>query len=199
MQNRLLRSRVPVIFCLRAKLLNVQRGKGRDAEIVSMGLVPICEKNFIFEMTFSALIGPDHRPLFDATEDLRCAPLVPAIKAPEEAANAIRRGLPIGVETGQAIAEWRDGGEALDDELEDLKRVARDVATMGMDPLERHWRTLSKPQQAKLKPYMEDIKLTAMQADQEANDASRQDDDGDTGGMVDDPLDDPFTPGREAA
>src|SRR3546814_13083118 len=67
----LLRSRVNVIFCLRAKALNVQVGRGKDAEIVSKGLTPICEKNFIFEMTVSALLGPDHKPVFENPEDLR--------------------------------------------------------------------------------------------------------------------------------
>lgn len=200
MQNRLLRSRVPVIFCLRAKELNAQVGKGRDAEIVNKGLVPICEKRFIFEMTVSALVGPDHKPVFEATEDLRCAPMIPMVKVPEEASGAIKRGHYIGVETGEALAEWVAGGEAIDGELVELLRIARDVATMGVAKLQKHWKSLTGAQQHKLAPYKEELKADAAQVDADADAASRPDpDEDDTGGVIDDPLADPFTPEREVA
>jgi hypothetical protein len=177
--NYLLRAPFHVIFCLRAKQGVRQKPGGEDA-IEHVGLEPICEKNFIYEQTVSVLLGPDHRPLHQGNERFYCNPMIPAVKAPAEIWSAIKPGEFLSEATGEAIADWIGGGAAFDSEGEQLIRVARDVATMGLAALEKHWRSLNKTQQKALKPNMEEIKAIAVQADEEARQPGEdREDDGD--------------------
>lgn len=189
MVNNLLRAPYHVIFCLRAKEGVVQIGRGKDASIESVGLEPICEKNFIYEMTVSALIGPDHKPLFQPIDRFRCNPIIPAVKAPEDLLPAIHVGEFLSEQTGKDIADWVGGGAPVDNEFEQLARVARDISTMGMERLGQHWSSLTPAQQHKLASIKEDLKRIASQAD-----AERQPADGEPLG---DPLDDKFTHAAE--
>ena len=192
MMNSLLRSSVHVIFCLRAKELNVQVGSGQKAEIVNKGLIPICEKNFIFETTVSILVGPDHKPVFENTADLNCSPTVPSVKVPEDLAPAIKRGACVTVETGQAIAEWVGGGAAVDHEVEELKRFARTKAMEGTVPMRDWWEERTHEDHLTLEPMLEELRTLSNDADRAAAEESRSDDDPDGSS-----LDDAFTPDAE--
>jgi hypothetical protein len=193
MMNNLLRSRVPVIFCLRAKQLSVQAGRGADAEILDKGLTPICEKNFIFEATVSVLLGPDHKPVFQNTEDLKCNPAIPSVKIPEDAVGAIKRGAFLDESTGAAIASWINGGEAIDHDTRELQRKARDKATEGSVKLRDWWENeLTKPERQKLVSMLDELKTLAQQADADEADAADND------GTDSDPLADAFTPAKAA-
>lgn len=195
MQNNLLRSPVNVIFCLRAKQLNVQVGKGADAEIIDRGLTPICEKNFIFEATVSVLLGPDHKPVFQNTDDLKCNPAVPSVKIPEDAAGAIKRNAYLDEATGSAIAAWLGGGEAVDHDTRELQRTARNKAAEGSVKMRDWWTDeLTKDERKKLAPMLEELKTVAAQADE---DQAAPDEDG--ASEPRDPLDDAFTPEKQAA
>lgn len=194
MLNALLRSRTHVIFCLRAKELNVQRGKGKDAEIVGMGLSPICEKNFIYEMTFAFLLGADHKPMQGSTEFIKVAPTTPSFKVPEDLLDAISPSAFLCEQTGEAMAEWIGGGEPVDEEADKLRQEARDYAMQGSVFMRDWWQNLTKPQRDKLKPILAELQAVATEADRAAAEASR--DDTDDGG---DPLDDPFTDQPAAA
>lgn len=199
MQNNLLRSRVPVIFCLRAKALSVQVGQGNDAKIVDKGLTAICEKNFIFEATVSVLLGPDHKPVFHNTEDLKCNPAIPSVKIPEDAAAAIKPGVPLDEATGAAIAAWLGGGEAIDHELRELQREARDKAGQGSVAMRQWWEgELTKAKRQKLGTLLDELKSIAAQADLDQA-AGDDDGDGDDRDKMRDPLSDDFTPARAAA
>lgn len=195
MMNNLLRSRVNVIFCLRAKDLNVQVGRGNDAEIVAKGLTPICEKNFIFEMTVSALLGPDHKPVFENTPDLKCNPAIPSVKIPEDAANAIKRGTYLDEKAGEAIAAWLGGGVAIDHEAREMQRFARNKATEGTIKMRDWWETaLTKADQKTLAPMLEELRDIAAQADVDAaNNARETDEPAGSGEPAKDPLADAFT------
>lgn len=194
MMNALLRCRVHIIFCLRVKELNVQRGKGKDAEIESMGLVPICEKNFIYEMTIAFLIGPDHKTVAEPTDDLKFPPIMPAFKIPEELIGAIKPRTMLTEATGEAIADWVAGGKPLDEGAEALKRKAYDIATKGAVALRDWWRDLSVDDRATIKPIGEDLRATADEADRAAAEASR-DENADAPPV--DPLDDMYTDAAE--
>lgn len=196
MMNNLLRSPVNVIFCLRAKQLSVQVGKGGDAEIIDKGLTPICEKNFIFEATVSVLLGPDHKPVFQNTEDLKCNPAIPSVKVPEDAASAIKRGAYMDETTGASIAAWLGGGEAVDHETRALQRTARNKATEGSVKMRDWWTNdLTKAERQTLAPMLDELKTVAAQADQDEATAANTDD----SGGDHDPLDDAFTPDRKQA
>ena len=176
MLNALLRAPYHVVFCLRAKEKMRQEGAGPTAQIVSAGLVPTVEKNFVYEMTIDArLEKATHVP-----EDIKC---------PADLLDAFPRGKPISVETGAAIAAWVNGGAPVDHAAEAARRVARDVATLGTEAIAQHWKGLKPAEQRVLKPIAEELKAIAAEADRgRAAEAEGEAD------QTGDPLADPFTP-----
>lgn len=158
MMNRLMRAPIPIIFCIRAKDKNVQVGKGKEAQIVNVGHVPICEKNFPFEMTFNVHMESGTRK-----------PLDP-IKAPEEIAHAIKPGEFITEDMGKVIAEWLAGGAPVDHAVLVAQATARDVATLGKEQFGRHWKTLSQAERKALKPILKELETLAKEADDAADD-----------------------------
>ena len=174
MMNALLRSRVHVIFCLRAKEKIMQIG----GEIVSGGPVPICEKNFIYEMTVASMLDEGHKPAMP-------------IKVPEDMAAVIQAGKLLTVETGKKIAEWVGGGVPVDHEAEALKRQGRDKAPQGTTVMRDWWQSLTKDERQTLKPILEELQLTARQADAARAEEARAESEHTNGS--DDPLDDAFT------
>lgn len=186
MLNGLLRAPFHVIFCLRAKEAVRQKGKGRDLEIEHLGLSPICEKSFIYEMTVSVLLGPDHKPLFRDGERFRCSPDVPSVKAPDELWGTIKPNEYLSEDTGREIAEWVNGGATFDQDADALKRAARDVASLGMAALQKHWDSLKPAQKKMLKQHLDEFKSIAARADEEvSHDEPEQ--------AGDDPFDDKFS------
>ncbi|WP_085908320.1 AAA family ATPase [Kiloniella majae] len=164
--NYLLRSHCHVIICLRAKNLNKQVGKGKDAKIVNMGLTPVCGDNLIYEMTVSALLGSDHKPVFlDQNTPFNVDPMVPTIKAPEGLKDVIVKDEYLGIQTGEAIRSWIDGGVAHSLEDDKLMNATRDLASLGIASLERHWETLNNGQKKVLLPVMPEMKAIATEAD----------------------------------
>lgn len=169
MMNNLLRAPFHVIFCLRAKDAVRQIGSGKDAKIESAGVTPISGKGFIHEMTVSALLGPDHCPvIMGRPSPLVCDPLIPSVKAPAELAHIFKPGQPLGVHTGQEIAKWVSGGQVFDADQARLERVARDVATMGTEALERHWVSISKDERKALAGLLDELKAIAAESDRHA-------------------------------
>ncbi len=69
MMARLIQTRTHLIFCLRAqeKIKIVKKADGKGTEIVPVGFQPICEKNFMFEMSGSMTLHPETpgQPRFD--------------------------------------------------------------------------------------------------------------------------------------
>lgn len=160
MVNTLLRSHCHVIFCLRAKMGVVQEGRGREATIKSDGLMPIMEKNLIYEMTVSILLGPNCFPLYTPMGDkFFVNPLIPAVKAPEEIKNAIRPGEYITEATGEAIRNWLGGA------TRDVVDEARRICDRGSNSFRGWWPTLSATDKTQLAPIIEELKTIAAAAD----------------------------------
>lgn len=173
MVNNLLRAPFHVIFCLRAKDGVRQIGGGDNAKIESVGAQPICGKGFVYEMTVSALLGPDHKPAFQNQGCLvQCDPLIPAVKAPDDLRDLFRPGEYLGIETGKKIAAWVAGGATFDVDRAKLEKVARDIATLGTERLAQHWKALSPAEQRTLAPIKEELKQIADEADREAMQAA---------------------------
>lgn len=170
--NFYLRAPFHVIFCLRAKSHNVQTGKGQDAKIRYLGLAPICGEGFVHELTVAIMLGMDHKPVFQPTEDYHPTPLVPAIKYPGELEGAIVPGEYLSEATGERIRAWCDGGAAVDRAgpvTQELLDLAASAANLGTEQLRKWWSTLDRTQQMTLKPYMEGpegFKAQATDADQ---------------------------------
>lgn len=196
MLNALLRAPVHVIFCLREKekVKQVRNQKG-ETEIISDGQTPICEKGFIYEMTVWVQLNEKHEPAH--------------VKCPEDLLPALPLGKMLSVETGENIAEWVGGGAPVDAEVEHLQRIAREVATLGTGQAKKHWESLTGAQRKMLLPIRDELKATAAQADQDAQEKAPEADDDDNpfglpapaqapeGGT--NPLDDEFTGDKQAA
>lgn len=127
MMNFLTQSRMHIICCLRAreKTKPVKDEKGK-IEMVEMGLQPIQEKNFMFEMTASFMLdGISHQPHI-----LKCPkPLLPIF-------TGITKPIDKGV--GLAVKAWCDGG-AKKNTLPEYKQLALDAAMRGHEVLGQFW------------------------------------------------------------
>lgn len=185
MVNRMLRSPVHVIFCLRAKEKYVQIGQGKQAKIELAGQEPICGKRFVFEMTISAHMESGTRK-----------PLEP-VKIPEGMINAIKPGEFITEDCGKQIAEWLAGGSPVDHVAMALQASARDVAAEGTIRFRDWYQTLTKPQRASLAGIIPELKAVATESDEEAARAAQTA--SDTANTGDDVLADPFTTTGRAA
>lgn len=122
-----------IIFCLRArektKVMKDERGK---EQFVQMGIQPICEKNFVFEMLLSLM--------FDEATHTYCP-----IKVPKMLRSMLPGGELITKAHGEAIRKWADGGVALaPNEL--LQKRARSAAEAGIHDYQSFFSSLTVPQ-----------------------------------------------------
>lgn len=171
MVNNLLRAPFHVIFCLRVKDGVKQVGGGQYAKIENVGAQPICGKGFIYETTVSALLGPDHCPVFPGPAALiHPDPLIPSLKAPEDLKSIFKEGQPLGIDTGKKIAAWVAGGAAFDFDTAKLAQEARDVASMGREKFLLHWKGLSSEQRDALRNNIAEFQAIASAADAEQGD-----------------------------
>lgn len=156
--NRLLRSRLHIIFCARAreKPKTVLDDRGKQ-QIVSDGFQPIVEKNFPYEMLIS--VG-----MSDA------APGVPDLnlqkKIPGELMPAFPAGKHIDIETGQTLAAWLDGAAPVDVELREIEEAGREAARNGTEALRRWWSADARARQKELEGLLNgELKSIAQAAD----------------------------------
>lgn len=98
--SRLLQCRAHLIFCLRAEeKIKLTKVDGKMVP-VPQGYMPICAKDFMFEMTASFLLLPDN-------------PGIPQpIKLQDQHKSAFPQGQEVSEASGKAIAEWAHGGSA---------------------------------------------------------------------------------------
>lgn len=183
MVNRMLRSPVHMIFCLRAKDHYVQKGHGKQAQIEHLGQIPIFGKGFIYEMLIAIRMESGARkPMGE-------------IKAPDPIADIIKPGEFITEDHGARIAKWLAGGAPVDHEIATLQATARVKATEGSVAMRDWWQgSLTKVQRETLKDILPELRDLAATADAEIAKAAQQPEADDA-----DPLADEFTPDRKAA
>jgi AAA domain-containing protein len=125
-----LSSPMSIVFCLRArdkvKILEVN-GK---TEVVPVGIQPIAEKNFVFEMLLSLMFD-------EATHHAK------PIKVPKMLNPMFPGGRLITKADGDAIRQWNEGGRAVEDPHERLKMRARSAAECGIEEYERFFKDLT--------------------------------------------------------
>lgn len=189
MINALLRAPFHVIFCLRSKMGVAQVVVNGKKEIASTGLVPIAEKNTIYEMTVSVALGNDQFPMFqDLNNKFWIDPNIPRIKAPAAILQAIKPGQHLDELTGVAIRQWADGG------TRDIIDEARRVARRGMDSYKAWWTAQSAEDKRRLQASQDELKAIAIQADEE----QARLDAGEEAPQEEEPIhDDPFRDGPE--
>jgi AAA domain-containing protein len=120
---RLLNSSMHIIVCLRAreksKIIDKKDSPDGKEHIVPLGILPVAEKNFPYEMMLSFLVD-------EATHQAR------PIKLPEQFAALFSTPKMLAKADGDAIRQWNERAPEMD-ASEKLKRQARAAAQDGME------------------------------------------------------------------
>jgi len=155
--NYCLTSPMNIIFCLRAREKTKIVEIGNKKEFVPVGIQPIAEKNFVFEMLVSLRVEEEtHHTI--------------PVKVPEPLVHLFPTEALITKEMGEHIREWNDGGNPLD-EFDQLAKRAKAEALNGVEAYRRYFSSLTKKQKAWLVRHgHEDNKFDAEQADMAAQD-----------------------------
>jgi hypothetical protein len=151
--NHCLTSNMHIIFCLRAReKTKIVKVNGKE-EFVNVGIQPIAEKNFVFEMTVSLHL--DEKTHFASP-----------IKVPEPLAHLFPEGKLITKEDGERIRQWNETGSALDP-LEQLIKRSRTAAEQGRVKYREFVQSLTPDQKKRFPATIhEQNKKTAEEADQ---------------------------------
>lgn len=154
--NTLLQSNLNIICCIRAR----EKTDFKDPKKpVSLGIQPVCEKNFMFEMTASILMENEGK-----TQKHIKVPnfLKPAFGDGKNYLNA---------ETGKKIMDLMKFALPEDPEVEKAKTNLLQSVEMGMAGLSAVWNTLSKEMKVKLNDFKEVCKASAMEYDEQEKEA----------------------------
>lgn len=128
--NTLLTCDMHIIVCLRAR----EKTSFVDPKKpVSLGIQPICEKNFMFEMTASLLIHEQGK----YRDILKCpSELLPILDKPEGY---------LGAKEGLALRKWIDGGQQLDPAVERARNTILSHTAEGLARVNELWGSLDNP------------------------------------------------------
>jgi len=153
--NTLLQSSMDIICCIRAREKTDFKNPNQP---VSLGIQPVCEKNFMFELTASLM-------MFNEGKNQAL------IKIPSFLKEAFGDGSDyIGQKTGIKIREWLNKGEKENPDIERIKSEALMVCENGVSALTKLWNTLSEEQQSKLKGHFNICKESAKAYEKQAKD-----------------------------
>jgi hypothetical protein len=162
--NRMLASSIDIICCLRAREMIEIKKAGGKTEVVQLGVQPVCEKNFMYEMTLSMMIeAGTHRPLIQKCPE----PLLPLFQGETPLVTK---------DMGAKLLAWCEGGSkvaAPQRSVEELQQQALHYANDGIASYQSYWKSLTNDERTLLKPYHDDNKAIATQADEgSGNDAA---------------------------
>lgn len=155
--NTLLHCNMNVIVCLRAREKTDFKDPNKP---VSLGIQPICEKNFMFEMTASLLMENEGKKQT-------------FLKLPfflKDAFISDSNGY-LGENTGRAIIKWLEMGEKEDPEIKRLKSEMTMAAEKGIDEVVKIWSSLTKSQQKTLQAHKNICKESAEEYQRQRDDA----------------------------
>lgn len=159
--NRLLSTDMHLIFCLRArdkvKIMDVDKNGKKSTEVVPIGVQPIAEKSFVFEMLLSLQL--DEKSHFAMP-----------IKVPEPLAALFTGKRLLTKDDGARIRQWNETGSAADP-LELIRKRARTEAEAGTKAYAAYFSALTPAQRKALSECGDHApnKAIAEKADQAAN------------------------------
>jgi hypothetical protein len=156
--NHCLSSSMHIIFCLRARdKTKILKVNGKD-EFISMGMQPIAEKNFVFEMLLSLQLDEQTK---NAT----------AIKVPEPLVQLFPGSTLLTKEDGERIRLWNASGRP-QDQHEQLRKRSTAAAEHGMAAYTAFFEALTKAEKKALVDTVHaSNKTTAEKADAESSTA----------------------------
>lgn len=136
LMSALLQCDMHIILCLRAREKVKLVKRDGKTEYEPQGILPICEKNVMFELTASMLMwnGGKSRDVMKCPEELA------AIfgKAGEAADGYLTP------KHGLQLRKWVDGGAQLDPGVEHARNSLRTVTEQGVDALRKAWDATDK-------------------------------------------------------
>lgn len=151
--NRLLSSRMHIIVCLRAREKSkiIPATATTKEQIISLGILPVCEKSLPFELMLSFRVDEETH----LATPIKCpAPLMPLFPKP----------LLLTKESGERILAWNQTGAASDSH-EPLRKRARAAAEQGTEHYAGFFKALSKEDRKVLADCHTENKKLASEAD----------------------------------
>lgn len=137
---RLLNSNMHVIVCLRAreksKIIDKKDSPDGKEHVIPMGMQPVAEKNFVFEMMCSWMVEEKTH-------------LAIPMKLPEQFQRMFATPKLLTKDDGERIRKWNEGAADIDP-LEKLQRQARAAAEEGVEAYKSFFSGLQKQQQRQL-------------------------------------------------
>jgi hypothetical protein len=122
----LLQSDMHIIVCIRAA---EKTDFKNPKQPVSLGIQPLCEKNFMFELSASVMMFNE-------------GSYQQHLKIPRDLKEAFGDGQGyLGIETGQQIRAWLDSGN-IDDQLESYRNKMQLASNDGCDALKQAWQAM---------------------------------------------------------
>jgi hypothetical protein len=162
--NTLLTCDMHIIVCNRAreKVKMIKNAKGQ-MEPESIGGQPICEKNFLFEMTVSFMIHDEGR----RREILKCpADLQSIINKPDGY---------LGAKEGLALRQWVDGAKQLDPDIERARNTILSHASEGLESVNAIWQELpAKTKKGLGQQFIDMARASAEEFDRQAEERGGQ-------------------------
>lgn len=129
--NALLQSDMHIIVCLRAREKVKLVKRDGKTEYEPMGVLPVCEKNFMFEMTASLMMWNGGK----SREVLKCpAELAAIFGKPGDIVDGY-----LVPKHGLALRKWVDGGAQLDPKIEHARNSLRTVTEKGTAEVRKAW------------------------------------------------------------
>ena len=158
--NILLQSDMHIIACIRARE-KVDFSDPRNPR--PLGIQPIQEKNFMFEMTASLLMQDAGRSQT-------------VLKCPDELRAILGRGADyLTVNDGLNLRQWVDGGSKVDSAVEKVRSSLQMVTESGLTALEAAWTaTPAKIRGALGRDFLGTLKTSAIAYDEQRNQFRRQ-------------------------
>lgn len=162
--NTLLACDMHIIMCLRAReKVRVEGGK-----VTPLGIMPICEKNMMFEMTASMMMHDAGRQ----REVIKTSGTEHIFGEP-----GWHEGY-LGGAHGKMLRDWVDGAKQLNRDAERASNMLRTTCEQGMDALVAAWTALPKDIRAAISPAgpcPDEFKLAAKSFDEaRSRDGERQ-------------------------
>ncbi|OXE37459.1 MAG: hypothetical protein CGW95_01535 [Phenylobacterium zucineum] len=150
--NTLLQCDMHIIACIRARE-KVDFSDPKNPR--PLGVQPICEKNFMFEMTASLMMWDNGRG-----QDV--------MKCPADLVPILGRGKGyITQDDGKALREWIAGARALDEGVERSRNALQSITQQGLSALEAAWKQTPKDIRAALgREFLEQLKAAATAFDE---------------------------------
>lgn len=141
--NKALQADMHIILCLRAREKVKLVKRDGKTEYEPQGVLPICEKNLMFECTASMLMwdGGKSRDILKCPEEL--APIFGGKSG--ESANGY-----LAAKHGLALRKWVEGGVQLDAGLETARNTLRTVCEKGTTELRKAWDAQPEDMRTKL-------------------------------------------------